>query len=147
MCFDANKQYLGAGDVLKDVRINKIFFKKNKTENVHCSVSFQYPLKLEKGEYLIRMNIRHEKVDQLERLLKENGGLGLSIQIEHKMNCLPSSDFYHSLDHLITQKKKLTASTIKLPFGQQIQLYFTALPEEKFVHFLFSKNNKRDFLR
>jgi len=80
MCFDTNKQYLGAGDVIKD-----------------------YSLKLEKGDYFIRMQIRHEKVDQLEKLLKENF---VSLHLEHKMTNLPSTDFYSSFDHFINQKKK-----------------------------------------
>ena len=80
---------------------------------------------------MIRMNVRHEKVEHLERLLKENGGLGIALQVEHKVSNLPASDFYHSLDHLVTQKKKLSASPIKLPFGQPVQLYFTAVNEDK----------------
>ncbi|CAF2177962.1 unnamed protein product [Rotaria magnacalcarata] len=62
MCFDTNKQYLGAGDVMKD-----------------------YSLKLEKGDFVIRIQIRHDKYDLLERFLKDNGGTGLTLHIEHRV--------------------------------------------------------------
>ncbi|CAF3801202.1 unnamed protein product [Adineta steineri] len=108
MCFDTNKQYLGSGDVMKD-----------------------YSLKLEKGDFIIRMNIRHDKYDLLERLLKDNGGTGLSLHIEHKVSGLPAPDFYYSLDGLHTQKKKIQASTIKLQWGQPLPIFMTTVPEDK----------------
>ncbi|CAF4672915.1 unnamed protein product [Rotaria sp. Silwood1] len=104
MCFDANKQYLGAGDVMKDVK---------------------------KGDFIIRMQIRHDKYDLLERLLKDNGGTGLALHIEHKVNGLPTPDFYHSLDALHTQKKKIQASSIKLQWGHQVPIFMTTVPEDK----------------
>lgn len=79
------------------------------------------------------MSIRHEKVDQLERLLKENGGSGIAIHIEHKMTGLPTVDFYQSLDNLLVQKKKMGNSTIKCSPGQVIPIYMTTINEEKFV--------------
>ncbi|CAF1585450.1 unnamed protein product, partial [Adineta steineri] len=94
MCFDTNKQYLGAGDVLND-----------------------YSLKLQK-----------------ERLIKDNGGTGLFLHIEHKVEKLPTPKFYHSLSALHTQKKKKLASSIKLQWGNKfpkeintIYQYFTEL--------------------
>ncbi|CAF3905545.1 unnamed protein product, partial [Adineta steineri] len=66
MCFDTNKQYLDAGDVLNN-----------------------YSLKLQK-----------------ERLMKVNDGTGLFLHIEHKVEKLPTPNFYHSLGALHTQKKK-----------------------------------------
>ena len=51
------------------------------------------------------MQIRHEKSDQLERLLKENC---LSLHLEHKMTNLSSNDFYRSFENLINQKKKMS---------------------------------------
>lgn len=77
------------------------------------------------------MSIRHEKTDQLERLLKENGGTGLALHVEHKVTGLPVIDYYQSLDGLITQKKKVTASSIKLSPGQPFPLYLTTVPEDK----------------
>ncbi|CAF1063773.1 unnamed protein product [Adineta steineri] len=91
MCFDTNKQYLGAGDVLND-----------------------YSLKLQK-----------------ERLIKDNGGTGLFLHIEHKVEELPILNFYHSLSGLHTQKKKILASCIKLQWGQQVPIYMTTVPEDK----------------
>ncbi|CAF3254522.1 unnamed protein product [Rotaria sp. Silwood2] len=88
MCFDSNKQYLGAGDVMKN-----------------------YSVKLEKGDFVIRMQIRHDKYDLLERLLKDNGGTGLALHMEHK--------------------KKIQASTIKLQWGHQMPIYMTTVPEDK----------------
>lgn len=108
MCFDTNKQYLGSGDVIKD-----------------------YSLKLDKGDFVIRMSIRHDQYDYLERLLKENGGTGIALHVEHKVTGLPTPDFYHSLDHFLTQKKKIQSSSIKLQWGHQTQIYMTTVPEDK----------------
>ncbi len=83
------------------------------------------------------MQIRHDKQDLLERLLKDNGGTGLALHIEHKVTGLPTTDFYPSLDSLHTQKKKIQASTIKLQWGQQLPFYMTTVPEDKFVAFFF----------
>jgi hypothetical protein len=77
------------------------------------------------------MHIRHEKSELLERLLKENGGAGVALHVEHKVTGLPATDFYHSLDGLITQKKKISPSSIKLPCGQQIPIYLASVPEDK----------------
>ncbi|CAF1027939.1 unnamed protein product [Adineta steineri] len=92
MCFDTNKQYLGADDVLND-----------------------YSLKSQK-----------------ERLIKDNGGTGLFLHIKHKVEKLSTPNFYHSLSALHTQKKKILASSIKLQWGQQVPIYMTTLPEDKF---------------
>ena len=86
------------------------------------------------------MSIRHDKCDLLERLLKENGGSGLAIHVEHKVTGLPSVDFYHSLDALMTQKKKIQPSTIKLNCGQPMPIYITNLPEDKFVTLLLVRS-------
>ena len=79
------------------------------------------------------MHIRHDKYDLLERLFKDNGGIGLALHIEHKVTGLPIPDFYSSLDHLHVQKKKLQPSSIKLPWGCQTPIYITTVPEDKFV--------------
>ncbi|CAF1460803.1 unnamed protein product [Rotaria sordida] len=57
------------------------------------------------------MNIRHDKQDLLERLLNDNGETGLTLHIEYKVNGLPTSDFYHSLDE------------------HQLSIYMTTVPE------------------
>jgi len=81
------------------------------------------------------MHIRHDKYDLLERLLKDNGGTGLALHIEHKVNGLPAPEFYYSLDALHTQKKKMTPSSIKLQWGNRTPIYMTTLTEDKFVLF------------
>jgi len=82
------------------------------------------------------MNIRHDRYDLLERLLKDNGGSGISLHVEHKISGLPTIDFYSSFDGLLTQKKKIQPSSIKLQWGHQIPLFMTTIPEDKFVAFL-----------
>ncbi|CAF1688295.1 unnamed protein product, partial [Adineta ricciae] len=77
------------------------------------------------------MQIRHDKCDLLERLLKDSSGNGLALHIEHKVTGLPTPEFYHSLDCLHTQKKKVQASSIKLQWGHQLPIYMTTVPEDK----------------
>ena len=93
------------------------------------------------------MHIRHDKYDLLERLLKDNGGTGLALHIEHKVNGVPTPDFYHSLDALHMQKKKIQASSIKLKGGHPMPIYMTTIPEDKFVSFnaFHSKINYIEF--
>ncbi len=82
------------------------------------------------------MSIRHEKYDLLERLLKDNGGTGLALHIEHKVTGIPAQDLYHSLDALHLQKKKIQQSSIKLQCGQQTPIYITTVPEDKLDFFI-----------
>ena len=89
------------------------------------------------------MSIRHDKCDLLERLLKENGGGGLAIHVEHKVTGLPAGDFYHSLDALMMQKKKIQPSAIKLHCGQAMPIYITSLPEDKSRRCSFSDRYTR----
>ncbi|CAF2494866.1 unnamed protein product [Rotaria sp. Silwood2] len=107
MSFDANKQYLGSGDVMKN-----------------------YSLKLEKDDFVIRMNIRYDKQDLLERLLKYNGGIGLALHMEHKKS---SSNSVNS-----GNKKQVTPPTITTEEGtpnssssQKDQQYQEALRDLK----------------
>ena len=66
-----------------------------------------------------------------ERWPIHSKGLDVPSSVRHeKVNHFPVSDFSHSLDHLISQKKKITVSSIRFSFGEQIQLYFTALTED-----------------
>ena len=88
------------------------------------------------------MQIRHDKYDLLERLLKDNGGTGLALHIEHKVNGLPTPDFYHSLDNLHLQKKKISPSSIKLQWGHQSPIFITTIPEDK-----YGELNKRFFIK
>ncbi|CAF1525506.1 unnamed protein product, partial [Rotaria magnacalcarata] len=90
MCFDTNKQYLGAGDVMKD-----------------------YSLKLEKGDFVIRIQIRHDKYDLLERFLKDNGGTGLTLHIEHReMNTIYQYFTKPSSSSSSSSSKKSSSSSV-----------------------------------
>jgi hypothetical protein len=46
--------------------------------------------------------------------IKDNGETGLALHIEHKVTGLLAPDFYHSLDALHIQKKKIQISSTKL---------------------------------
>ena len=55
------------------------------------------------------------------------------------MSGLPTLNFYHSSYSLLTQKKEIQASSIKLPWGHQVLIYMRTLAEEKFALYFHSK--------
>ncbi|XP_014283046.1 tripeptidyl-peptidase 2 isoform X1 [Halyomorpha halys] len=102
MLFDSNKQLLASGDAYP------------------C----KYTVKLEKGDYTIRLQIRHEKRELLEKLTE------LQMQIQCKLPSPISLDIYPSHSQALIWGKKLSGATI--PCGRyRLPLYVAPLHGEK----------------
>ncbi|XP_070539380.1 tripeptidyl-peptidase 2-like isoform X2 [Ptychodera flava] len=101
LVFDSNKQYIGAGDAYPN----------------------QYTLKLEKGDYTIRMQIRHEKKEMLEKLKD------LILLIEQKLSSSISLDVYSSYNGAMTGKQKY--GNQKLCPGEVSPMFVPPVAEDK----------------
>ncbi|KAJ8030831.1 Tripeptidyl-peptidase 2 [Holothuria leucospilota] len=101
MLFDGNKQYMGAGD----------------------AYPHQYTLKLDKGDYTLKLQVRHEKKDMLERL-KE-----MVILIDQKLSSSLSVDVYSTHAAAIAGKNKI--SSISLQPGTSVPIFIPPIPDDK----------------
>ncbi|XP_071534647.1 tripeptidyl-peptidase 2 isoform X2 [Panulirus ornatus] len=96
MLFDHNKQLLGSGD----------------------AYSNKYSLKLEKGDYTIRLHVRHERPDLLEKLSD------LPLTVLTKLAQEVKLDIYTSFNAAVASGKK--AQPIPLSMGTSQPIYLAA---------------------
>lgn len=106
MIFDNNKQYLGAGD----------------------AYPFKYCIKLEKGDYFIRMQVRHEKKEVLDKLTET------PMLLNQKLTNTITVDVCGTHTQAINGSKK--AITVAPVIPSITPLYIAPLQPEK----LFGKN-------
>ncbi|CAH0592745.1 unnamed protein product [Chrysodeixis includens] len=83
----------------------------------------KYSVKLEKGDYTLRLNIRHENKALLEKLQE------LPATIQQRLQQPITLDVYCSQPMAITGGKKF--SSCSLSNGQLLPLYFTTVPSDK----------------
>ncbi|CAB0004044.1 unnamed protein product [Nesidiocoris tenuis] len=102
MLFDSNKQYLYSGDAYPG----------------------KYNMKLEKGDYVIRQQIRHEKKDLLEKLTD------LPLLVYQKLSNPLTLDVYASHSLALTQGKKMSSGLVP-PDRLRVPIYITALTDFK----------------
>lgn len=95
MLYDNNKQLLGCGD----------------------AYSNKYSLKLEKGDYTIRLHVRHERPDLLEKLSD------LPLTVLTKLAQEVKLDVYTTFNAAVASGKK--AQTVTMPPGTCQPLYLT----------------------
>lgn len=67
MIFDSNKQHIASGDAYPD-KVRTPNYKQRSSYTFMPNFVLQYTVKLEKGDYTIRLHVRHEKKELLEKL-------------------------------------------------------------------------------
>ncbi|XP_017836992.1 tripeptidyl-peptidase 2 [Drosophila busckii] len=100
MLFDVNKALLATGDA-------------------HSHTFFT---KLEKGEYTVRLQVRHEKRELLEKIAEAN------MVASYKLANLISLDMHDSYNQCIVSGRKFTTSTVR---GATKLLYIAPLTQER----------------
>lgn len=101
MVFDCNKMMVGCGDA-------------------YSNDSF---LKLEKGDYTVRLQVRHEKKELLEKISETN--MLANIKLANAL----SVDIYKSYNQAIVNGKKIT--TFAFPAGVTRPIYLAPITNEK----------------
>lgn len=101
MLFDCNKQLLATGDAYPN----------------------KYIVKLEKGDYVIRMHVRHERKDLLDKMTE------LSLLLVQKLSTPISLDVYASQTQATTCGKKMLCAS--LPPNHVLPFYIAPLSTEK----------------
>ncbi|XP_078694008.1 tripeptidyl-peptidase 2-like isoform X1 [Branchiostoma floridae x Branchiostoma belcheri] len=101
MLFDSNKQLMGSGD----------------------AYPHQYNFKLEKGDYTIKFQIRHETKDLLEKLKD------LTFLVQYKLPNALSLDVYPSKSNALLGKAKF--GTQRCGIGVTAPMFITSLPDDK----------------
>ena len=79
--------------------------------------------KLEKGEYVLRLHVRHEKKDLLEKLQD------IPVLISQKLASTISLDVYGTHSQALIQGKKLNSLT--LPQGMAVPIFVAPLNSDK----------------
>ena len=85
-------------------------------------INFQYNVKLDKGDYTLLLQVRHEKRDQLEKLKD------VVMLLNHKLPTPVTLDVYSSLPKAYAAKKINSLTLLK---GQIYPLFVAPLATDK----------------
>jgi tripeptidyl-peptidase-2 len=83
--------------------------------------------KLDKGDYTIKMHIRHERRELLEKIIE------IPIQLVQKLQNQISLDVYSS-HHQATIFGKKSSSLVITPNSEVVTLSIGSLPNDKYVY-------------
>lgn len=103
MLFDSNKMLTGSGDA-------------------YSGTNF---MKLDKGDYVVKLQVRHEKKDLLEKISEA------VMLATFKLSSAMSLDIYKSFNNAVSQNKKITA--LPMASGISRAIYVAPLQLEKIV--------------
>lgn len=106
MLFDSNRQHLGSGDAYPS----------------------QYPVKLEKGDHVLLLQVRHENREHLEKLKS------MSVLIQHKLagsQPMPALDMYSSKAEAVVGSSKKFSSDTVLRRGKSATVYAPPMADDK----------------
>ena len=84
----------------------------------------QYSVKLEKGDYVILLQVRHERKDALERLKD------VTLLMQQKLASNVTLDTYSSQAHALMSGRKFSAKN--LAPGCSAAVYVAPLPDDKY---------------
>lgn len=119
MCFDANKKMVSCGDA-------------------YAGNTFT---KLNKGEYTVKVQVRHEKKDLLEKLNEA------TLTVAFKLSSILSLDVFSSYKGALLGEKKVTSCSV--PALRTIPFYIAPLNNEKYtfsnIFFVLNMNTKFSF--
>jgi len=101
MVYNSNREYMGAGD----------------------AYPHQYPMKLEKGEYHVKLQVKHESRDMLTRLRDS------CLSLNHKLTSPVTMDVYARHRDALTGGTKFNTAIAIPRFS--IPFYVAPLPEER----------------
>ncbi|XP_071798150.1 tripeptidyl-peptidase 2-like isoform X2 [Asterias amurensis] len=101
LLFDNNKQYMGAGDAYPNA----------------------YTMKLDKGDYTIRLQVRHENRDLLEKLKD------MVMLIDQKLSSSLSVDCFQSVTSALNGKSKFNTATVQA--GGSVAVFIPPVPDDK----------------
>ncbi|KAH7963822.1 hypothetical protein HPB52_023145 [Rhipicephalus sanguineus] len=121
MIFDNNKQLLASGDAYpgrwpaKLPQLALLF--------TLCFFNMQYSTKLEKGDYVLRVHVRHEQSALVERLSD------MPLELSHKLPSAIALDAYRSQGQAMIASAKKFAPLMTRP-GAQVPVYLAPLPSD-----------------
>ena len=100
--------------------------------NIAGRVSLQYNVKLDKGDYVIKLQVRHEKRDLLERLKD------IILQLNIKLSSSVSVDLFASQSLAQIGGKKFSTQTLQK--NKVCPVFVAPIPDDKYVVLIVGQN-------
>ena len=85
---------------------------------------WQYTLKLDKGDYTLRLQVRHDRKEMLDKLKD------MVLLIDQKLSSSLSVDVYQTVNGALNGKAKF-GSTMTVPRGGSVPVFVPPIPDDK----------------